>query len=233
MKNYRKIAMVTLTALSLGFASGCSSLGDKDKTLKGGALGAGAGALAGAAIGALTGGDWKKGMLIGAAAGLVVGTTTGIILDRQEEKLRKAGIRTKRDKDGRLLVSMSGNALRFKSGSSQLSANGKEQLKKVAQILKEYPENRIAIQGHTDSSGKASVNQMLSESRALAVQNTFRAYGVPAKCIVEAKGFGEEFPVADNKTRAGRNTNRRVELVISADEKEAKENQAKREKYKG
>ena len=227
----RNVFSVSLISLSLVFGTGCAT-GDGDKTLKGAGVGAGAGALAGAAIGALTG-DWKKGLLIGAAAGLVVGTTTGVILDRQEEKLRKAGIRNKRAKDGRLLVSMAGDALRFKSGQSRLGSSGKAQLKKIASILKEYPENRIAIQGHTDSTGRADRNQMLSESRALAVQNTLRAYGVPARCVIEAKGYGEEYPVASNKTRSGRDANRRVDLVISADEKEAKKNQAERERYKG
>ena len=225
-----KCLLIAVMAGSLVFANGCAT-GDGDKTKRNSLWGAGAGALAGAAIGAATG-NWKKGLLIGAAAGLAVGATSGIILDKQEEKLRKAGIRTKRDKDGRLLVSMAGDTLRFQSGQSGISNTGKAQLRRIANIIKEYPENRLAIQGHTDSTGADAKNQMLSESRALAVQNAFRAYGVPAKCIIEAKGFGEQYPVGDNGTKAGRDQNRRVELVISADEEEAKKNQAAREKYK-
>lgn len=217
-------------SLSLALLSGCAT-GDGDKTRKSSAIGVAAGAALGAAVGAATG-NWKKGLAIGAAAGLAVGAATGVVLDRQEEKMRKAGIRTQRDKDGRLLVSLAGNALKFESGSSNLSTEGKNQLRGIADILKQYPENRIAIQGHTDSTGQAETNKTLSGARALAVQNTLRAYGVPAKCIIEVKGYGEDFPVADNTTVDGRAVNRRVDLVISADETEAKANQAKREEYK-
>ena len=233
MINSKMTTGLLLSAI-LGFSTGCGTMGtgDGDKTWKSSAIGTAAGAALGAAIGAATDGNWKKGLAIGAAAGLAVGATTGVILDRQEEKLRQAGIRTQRDKDGRLLVSLSGNALKFKSGSSSLNSEGKQQLGEIANILKVYPENRIAIQGHTDSTGKAATNKMLSGSRALAVQNALRAYGVPARCIVEAKGYGQDFPVADNKTAEGRSANRRVDLVISADEAEAKKNQAEREKYK-
>lgn len=229
-----KIIAVAIMLTSLVFTSGCGTMGtgDGDKTWKSSAIGTAAGAALGAAVGAATGGDWKKGLAIGAAAGLAVGATTGILLDRQEEKLRQAGIRTKRDKDGRLLVSLAGDTLRFSSNSSKLNSAGRASLQKIANIIKEYPENRLAIQGHTDSTGGADGNLKLSDSRALAVQNAFRAYGVPARCIVEAKGYGEQFPIADNNTSIGREANRRVELVISADEAEAKKNQAEREKYK-
>lgn len=206
--------------------------GDGDKTWKSGAIGTAAGAALGAAIGAATDGNWKKGLAIGAAAGMAVGATTGVILDRQEEKLRKEGIRTQRDEDGKLLISLAGDALRFKSGSSELSDDGKTNLKKIAGILQEYPENRIAIQGHTDSTGSQQTNMMLSDSRALTVQNTLKAYGVANRSIIEAKGYGPQYPVADNATAEGRSANRRVDLVISADEEEAKKNQAEREKYK-
>ena len=229
----RKQIIVLFSIISLVLVNGCTSAetGDGDKTWKSSALGTAAGALAGAAIGAATG-NWKKGMAIGAAAGLAVGATTGVVLDRQEEKLRKAGVRTQRDESGRLLVSLTGNALKFESGSTTLSAEGKEQLKKVSDILKEYTENRVAIQVHTDSQGDDQANMNLSAGRALAVENTLRAYGIPAPCIVEVKGYGEGFPVADNNTAEGRATNRRVDLVISADEAEAAKNQKTREKYK-
>lgn len=230
--SYKKgIGLIVLAAFSVGLG-GCGTMetGDGDKTWKSSGIGALGGALAGAAIGAATG-NWKKGMAIGAAAGLAVGATTGVILDRQEEKLRKAGVRTERDENGRLLVSLAGNSLRFETGSTELSAEGKQSLQSIANVLKEYPENRIAIQGHTDATGNAQKNQLLSEGRAMTVQNTLRAYGVPAKCIIEVKGYGQGFPVADNKTVDGRAANRRVDLVISADEKEAAENQKAREKY--
>ena len=212
--------------------SGCATVGDGDKTMKGAGLGALAGAALGAGVAAATGKNVAQGALIGGAAGAAVGVTTGVILDKQEEKLRKAGIRAEKDEKGNLLISMAGDALRFETGSDTLSDSGKQQLYKVASVLKEYPENRIAVQGHTDSDGSDDANLKLSNLRALAAANTLRGYGVPARCIVQTKGFGESYPVASNSTSAGKAANRRVDLIISADEKEAEANQKEREKYR-
>ena len=229
----KKLASGAVAMLFMGsvLMSGCQTVGDGDKTKKGGFLGAAGGALAGAAIGAATG-NWKKGMLIGAAAGLAVGVTTGVVLDKQEEKLRKSGIRTERDEKGRLMVSLAGDALRFNTGSATLSDAGKRKLYQLAKIFVEYPENRIVIQGHTDSDGSEAANKQLSQARAQTVSNTLRGYKVPPKCILMVEGYGEAMPVASNATAAGKAANRRVDLIISADEEEAKKNQAYREKYR-
>ena len=213
-------------------ASGCATVGDGDKTWKGAGIGALGGAALGAGIAAATGKDIGKGALIGAASGAVVGATTGVILDRQEEKLRKAGIAAQRDENGRLLVRMSGDSLRFNTGSDKLSDSGKQQLYKIAGVLREYPENRMAIHGHTDSVGSESNNLQLSRLRAMSVEKQLREYGVAPRCFVQTEGYGESRPVADNSTSAGKAANRRVELIISADEEEAEKNQKEREAWK-
>ena len=210
---------------------GCSALGNGDKTWKGAAIGTAGGAAAGAAIGA-TQGDAAQGALWGAAAGVVVGTATGMVLDRQEEQLRRAGIRTERDAQGRLLVSLAGNTLKFEFGQARLQPEGKTQLNKIADILKTYPENRIMIAGHTDSVGSVQNNLALSQARAESVKAHLLHEGVMSKSIVSAVGYGEEHPVADNATAAGRAMNRRVELSITVDAEEARVNQQQRERYR-
>jgi outer membrane protein OmpA-like peptidoglycan-associated protein len=219
--------MALITAM---LVSGCATLGDGDKTWKSAAIGTAGGAAVGAAIGA-TQGDPGKGAMWGAIAGAAIGTTTGVVLDAQEEKLRKAGIRARRDEQGRLLISLSGDTLKFDTGQSTLKPEGAAQLSKIASIMREYPENRLVIAGHTDSVGNESYNMTLSQARADRVSSYLLQQGVSAKCVVAVRGFGETQPVADNTTAVGRAQNRRVELTITADEEEARLNQERREQY--
>ncbi len=80
--------------------------------------------------------------------------------------------------------------------------------------MKEYPDANFNVEGHTDSAGKASSNLRLSERRAKAVVDYLvgRA-GVPSNRL-SSVGFGEDYPIATNKTRAGRAQNRRVEINL-------------------
>jgi outer membrane protein OmpA-like peptidoglycan-associated protein len=221
-------------AAALGAAalnSGCASMGDKDKTVKGTAIGTVAGAAVGAAWGAARG-DWKKGAAIGAASGAVIGGVSGAVMDKQEEDLRKAGIRAERDEAGNLVVSLSGDTLKFDTGKAVIKPEGEEVLAKLAGVIKKYPENRISISGHTDNVGKPSDNVTLSQRRADSVRAFLLAQGLPSRCVLSSTGYGQEKPVADNKTMDGKAANRRVELQIAVDDEEAKKNQAEREKRK-
>ncbi|HKX29981.1 MAG TPA: OmpA family protein, partial [Blastocatellia bacterium] len=83
-------------------------------------------------------------------------------------------------------------------------------------ILLAYPGNyRMEIEGHTDAVGSDEYNLKLSQARAETVRNFLAQAGVPADRIVATRGLGKSQPVADNSTAAGRQVNRRVELVIS------------------
>jgi outer membrane protein OmpA-like peptidoglycan-associated protein len=86
-------------------------------------------------------------------------------------------------------------------------------LNEVAQALKDNPHIRVRIEGHTDSIGPYRFNKRLSQRRAEAVKRYLMRKGVPSGRMIP-KGYGEAVPIADNRTKAGRDQNRRVEFVI-------------------
>jgi outer membrane protein OmpA-like peptidoglycan-associated protein len=111
-----------------------------------------------------------------------------------------------------LIVNMSD--VLFDSGKATLRPGAREKLAKVAGIVLAYPGLSLEVEGHTDSVGAADYNLDLSERRANTVRAFLSQQGVSAASIV-ARGFGKEQPVATNGTAAGRQQNRRVELIVS------------------
>ena len=108
--------------------------------------------------------------------------------------------------------------LSFETGASELQDIPFESLTQLAQYLTENPERKVALVGHTDSSGSLEANIALSKRRATAVMDRLIAdYGVdPAQ--IAAEGMGYLAPVASNLTQTGRDTNRRVEVIITSTE---------------
>jgi outer membrane protein OmpA-like peptidoglycan-associated protein len=102
----------------------------------------------------------------------------------------------------------------FDTGRATLKPGADRDLDRLAQALKDNPNTRVMIEGHTDSVGGEDYNQALSERRAEAVGDALRMRGVPVDRY-EVKGLGKAFPVASNETQAGRQQNRRVEIVFS------------------
>lgn len=102
----------------------------------------------------------------------------------------------------------------FDTGKAQLKPGARNTLQKIADVLKADPTIQMSVEGHTDSVGKPEKNLELSEKRANAVRDFLVGAGVPADKI-SAVGKGEADPVATNKTAAGRQQNRRVELIIT------------------
>jgi outer membrane protein OmpA-like peptidoglycan-associated protein len=117
-----------------------------------------------------------------------------------------------RNSDRGFIVTLPG--LFFDTGKAVLKPGARNTLSKIAEQLRMNPDARIEIEGHTDSVGSEAMNQALSEKRAAAVRDYLSARGLPAVRISMA-GLGESTPVASNDTAAGRQQNRRVELVIS------------------
>jgi outer membrane protein OmpA-like peptidoglycan-associated protein len=101
----------------------------------------------------------------------------------------------------------------FASGQSNLRPEARESLDKLAEFVAADPNKRILIEGHTDSTGNANANLILSQKRAEAVLETLVAMGVDASRMT-AVGVGAERPVASNDTAAGRAKNRRVDVIL-------------------
>ena len=113
-----------------------------------------------------------------------------------------------------LIVNMSD--VLFDFGQFTLKPGAREKLAKMSGILVLHPELKVQVEGHTDSVGSDDFNQNLSEKRAEAVRDFLVSQDV-ASDSVTAKGFGKTRPVVSNDTAAGRQRNRRVELVVSGD----------------
>jgi outer membrane protein OmpA-like peptidoglycan-associated protein len=114
-----------------------------------------------------------------------------------------------------LIVNMSD--VLFDTAKYTLRPGAREKMAKVSGILLAHPSLRIEVEGHTDSVGGEEYNQRLSEQRAAAVRDYLVQNGIPMSNVT-AVGFGKTRPVVSNDTAAGRQQNRRVELVVSGDE---------------
>ena len=117
------------------------------------------------------------------------------------------------DADGCTIDSVVLKNVHFETNSSELTSSSNQELNKAVAAMNKFPELRIEIQAHTDSMGEAGYNQSLSEKRANSVRDYMIGKGIAGNRM-EAKGYGESQPVADNGTKAGRKSNRRVELIV-------------------
>lgn len=114
------------------------------------------------------------------------------------------------------VVTMGGDVL-FDTDKSALKPGARRSVKRLAEVLQQHPERKVTVEGFTDSQGSEDYNLELSRRRAEAVREALTAEGVPAQNI-EIRPYGEAYPVADNDTAAGRQMNRRVEIVIGDDQ---------------
>jgi outer membrane protein OmpA-like peptidoglycan-associated protein len=146
-------------------------------------------------------------------------------LSAQQAETDKAAMRTRltlqlntilqtRDSARGLIVSMSD--VLFDTGKYSLKPGAREKLAKVAGILLAYPGLDIAVGGYTDNVGGDAMNQKLSENRAGSVRDYLVQQGVATNSVT-ARGFGNSLAVATNDNAAGRQQNRRVELVVSGE----------------
>lgn len=102
----------------------------------------------------------------------------------------------------------------FDTGKAQLKSGARRSLEKLASVLKQNPERNIIIEGFTDSVGGQSYNISLSQKRADAVKEALQELGID-ESRMRVRGYGEEYPIASNNNVAGRQLNRRVEIIIS------------------
>lgn len=101
----------------------------------------------------------------------------------------------------------------FESGQAELKADAQTSLVEVVDLLQSEPDKKIRIEGHTDSTGDAATNIILSERRASSVLSALVALGVDASRITSV-GMGEDFPIATNESEEGRSKNRRVDVIL-------------------
>ncbi len=151
-------------------------------------------------------------------------------VDRQASELAVAGANSERDqallaqqnilinelnakKTARGLVITLGDVL-FRTNKASLQTGGLRNIDKLTDFLNQYPDYKVLVEGYTDSRGSDEHNQELSDRRAYAVRTALLAAGVNDE-RVRTRGYGEEYPVADNDTAASRQLNRRVEIILS------------------
>ncbi|MDD2476531.1 MAG: OmpA family protein [Dysgonamonadaceae bacterium] len=185
-------------------------------TVKGGGIGAGAGAAVGAGVGSVIGGG--RGAAWGAGIGAVLGGTTGAIIgnkmDKQKAELEAIeGAQVESVNEGEAIKVTFESGILFATNSSTLNAASRSSLDKFATSLQNNPDTDVKIYGHTDSSGSDAINNPLSQRRAESVYNYLLSKGISGNRI-ESEGFGSSQPVADNNSVAGRSQNRRVEVFI-------------------
>ncbi len=211
--NCKHMKLITIMLSVVLILSGCSA----SKTLKGGAIGAGAGSVIGGIIGNKSD-NTAKGAIIGAMIGGTAGALIGRDMDKQAEQLEKdlEGASVERIGEGIKITFDSG--ILFGFDSYILGEQSISNLEKLAQTLNKYDDTEILIEGHTDDVGDNSYNEELSQKRANSV-STFLISKEVEEARLITTGYGESQPIAKNSTDEGRRQNRRVEVAIYANEK--------------
>jgi outer membrane protein OmpA-like peptidoglycan-associated protein len=209
------------SALCVLLLAACTTHADGTQSVNKTAVGAGVGALAGGVLGNRLDKDKRgRGTVIGAAAGAAAGAGIGYLMDRQEAELREQlanertdhAIELERVREDLLKLTLS-NEISFDFDSAAIKPAFKPTMYKLAEVLRKYDRNEITIIGHTDATGAEGYNQQLSERRAVAVRDELVTLGVPGSRL-RAFGRGELEPRADNGNEAGRQLNRRVEIMV-------------------
>jgi len=192
----------------------CSNM---NKTQKGAVIGTAGGAAAGAVIGKAAG-NTALGAIIGAAVGGGAGAVIGHQMDKQAEEMKQSIPEAKVERVGEGIVVEFTEKILFAFNKSDLSVAAMSNLDKAINVFKKYPNTNIEVQGHTDSKGSENYNMRLSNERAVNVKNYLQRNGV-ASSRLTVKAFGESAPKYDNNTEEGQAQNRRVEFLITANEK--------------
>ncbi len=215
--NIKKMLVSTTAAVALvGTTSACvtdPNTGEQyaSRTAIGGIGGAGLGYLLGGLIGG------KTARIVGAGIGGAAGGYVGYRMDEQIKELEEVtagtGVDVSQTPEGDgILVNFPD--VTFAVDSTSISPQMRNTLDGVAQSMVDYPSSLIDVMGHTDSTGSEQYNLDLSRRRAESVANYLSARGV-SRARIETIGYGEQYPIADNSSEAGRSENRRVEIRIT------------------
>lgn len=214
-----KNTSIKLAILGLAFATsamlfqGCASA---TKTQKGAVIGGAAGGTIGAIIGKKAG-NTAVGAIIGGAIGGTAGAYIGKRMDRQAAEIEQTVPNAEVIREGEGIIVKFDSGILFDVDKADLKQAAKTNIEGLAASLKSNPETNILVVGHTDATGTDAHNYQLSERRAASVRSYALSQGISSSRIT-TEGRGETEPIADNTTEAGRAQNRRVEIVIVANE---------------
>ncbi|MGF1477354.1 MAG: OmpA family protein [Geminicoccaceae bacterium] len=219
----RNIAVPLALALTL---AGCATGPEGDRQVSGKGVGATVGAATGAVLGAVIADNDLAGGLIGGAVGAVAGGVVGNVFDRQQQEFeeelaaerRRNEIEITRVREDLLKLTLD-SEVSFDFDSASIKPAFDPTIDKLADVLVKYDNTQITVVGHTDDIGSQSYNQGLSERRAEAVRSRLVDYGVSPRRL-EAIGRGELEPRTNNFSEAGRQLNRRVEILVRPDDEQ-------------
>jgi outer membrane protein OmpA-like peptidoglycan-associated protein len=214
-KTNLKIAGIVLTlASSTMMFQGCAKA---TKTQKGTVIGATAGGTIGAIIGKKVG-NTAVGAIIGGAVGGTAGAYIGRKMDKQAEEIKNTIPNAEVIREGEGIIVKFESGILFDVDQYALKTNARTNIENLSTSLKNNLETNILIVGHTDATGSENYNLRLSERRAASVRSYIISQGI-SPIRLSTEGRGESEAIASNETEAGRALNRRVEIVIVANEK--------------
>lgn len=203
------ISPVFLTACITGPYTG-------ESIISNGAKGGGPGAVAGTGAGTLFGGNDLK----NAGPGALADGAVGAYMDHQQKEMLQSllgtGIEVERTAENTLSLNLP-SRITFAYNSATLTPQAQTALDSVARILNQYPDSKITVTGHTDDFGSDVFNLKLSEQRAASVSSYLSSHQVNYTRLT-LQGMGESMPKLPNSNDANRAQNRRVELIIVANQ---------------
>ncbi|SKB74940.1 OmpA family protein [Daejeonella lutea] len=214
-----KTTKIKIAILGLGIATSAmvlQSCASATKTQKGAVIGAAAGGTIGAIIGKKAG-NTAVGAIIGGAVGGTAGAVIGRRMDRQAEEIKQTVPNAEVIREGEGIIVKFDSGILFDVDQAALKSAARSNIESLATSLKNNPQTNILIVGHTDATGTDAYNYKLSERRAAAVKSYAVSQGISASRLT-TEGRGETEPISDNTTDSGKAQNRRVEIVIVANE---------------
>ena len=211
----KTVKQFTLILAAIAFlAAGCKTM---NRSQKGAAIGAGGGAAIGAVVGKALG-YTAMGAIVGAAVGGTAGAVIGKKMDQQAEEMKQVLGDAEVRRVGEGIVIEFKDKILFGFDQSDVTTAAQQSLNKLHEVLEKYPDTNIEVIGHTDDKGSNNYNERLSQRRATSVASFLKTNGIAASRIT-TKGMGESDPKVTNDSDANRAENRRVEFVITANEK--------------
>ncbi|WP_378174201.1 OmpA family protein [Aquimarina sp. SS2-1] len=212
---------IGIACITLAMLNSCDAVQNANNTQKGAVIGTTTGAVLGGVIGNNVGN--KENSVLGAVIGGVVGGVAGGIIgkqmDKQAQKIEEEipGAEVTRIGEGIDIVFDENSGVYFETNKYNINTKSRENLNKLVNVFKEYPDTNIIVEGHTDSSGDDAYNMELSKKRANSVTSFLISQGID-KDRLTTYYHGETMPKYDNSTAEGRAKNRRVEFGVVANE---------------